>query len=75
VPLRLEVGYGCNDEEGVVLSTNYLRELTYNIEHAVHHMAIMKIGISEIAPYVTCPRDFGVAVSTTRHRESVAASR
>jgi uncharacterized damage-inducible protein DinB len=74
--LQLEVGYDRNSDECVTISTNYLRELTYNIEHAVHHMAIMKIGIREVASYVKLPSDFGVAVSTIRYKESgVVASR
>jgi uncharacterized damage-inducible protein DinB len=66
--LLLEVGYDRHSEQTVSIRTNYFRELTYNIEHAVHHMAIMKIGIREVAPYVTVPHDFGVAVSTLRHQ-------
>lgn len=72
--LRLEVGYDRNSEECVAIDTNYLRELTYNIEHAVHHMAIMKIGIREVAPYISLPADFGVAVSTLRHQEATMVS-
>ena len=53
----------------VSVSTSYFRELTYNIEHAVHHMAIMKIGIKEVAERVSLPIDFGVAASTIRYRE------
>ena len=69
-PLQLEVGYDRDSEECLTISTNYLRELTYNIEHAVHHMAIMKIGIREVAAYVQLPSDFGIAVSTIRYKES-----
>ena len=69
-PLQLEVGYDCNNDDCQTISTNYQRELTYNIEHAVHHMAIMKIGIREVAAYVTLSTDFGVAVSTIRYKES-----
>jgi len=68
--LRLEVGYERNNDDAVQIATTYFRELTYNIEHAVHHMAIMKIGIREVAPSATLPADFGVAVSTVRYRES-----
>ena len=75
MPLKLEVGYDRDNDNCVTIETNYLRELTYNIEHAVHHMAIMKIGIREVAPYVILPADFGIAVSTIRHKESVEASR
>jgi len=73
--LKLEVGYQPDNDEVVTIDTNYLRELTYNIEHAVHHMAIMKIGIREVAGYVTLPPDFGVAVSTIRYKETEMASR
>ncbi len=69
-PLKLEVGYNPTSEESVIVETNYFRELTYNIEHAVHHMAIMKIGIHEVAPYITLPPDFGVAVSTLRYQQN-----
>lgn len=68
--LLLEVGYDRNSESCQTIATNYQRELTYNIEHAVHHMAIMKIGIREVAPYVKLPADFGIAVSTIRYKES-----
>lgn len=74
-PLKLEVGYQRDSDMCLTIETNYFRELIYNIEHAVHHMAIMKIGLREIAPYVSFPSDFGIAVSTMRHQEALAASR
>jgi hypothetical protein len=67
MPLKLEVGLDRDVENFNVVDTNYLRELIYNIEHAVHHMALMKIGIREVAPYVNVPADFGIAVSTLRY--------
>jgi hypothetical protein len=73
--LKLEVGYDLNSDESTTLETNYWRELVYNIEHAVHHMAIMKIGIHEAAPYINLPPNFGVAASTVRyHSEKESAS-
>lgn len=72
--LKLEVGYLPDSEESVSVNSNYLRELVYNIEHAVHHMAIMKIGIREVADYVVLPPDFGIAVSTLRYKESVVSA-
>ena len=68
-PLRLDVGYDRYSDDFVTIQTNYFRELTYNIEHAVHHMAIMKIGINEVANHVKLSTDFGVAASTIRYRE------
>jgi len=71
--LKLQVGYELDSDECLEMDTNYFRELTYNIEHAVHHMAIMKIGIREIAGYVNLPADFGIAASTLRYKESSMA--
>ncbi|HZY79148.1 MAG TPA: hypothetical protein VFE50_06485 [Cyclobacteriaceae bacterium] len=72
--LRLDVGYDRHTEDCVTIQTNYFRELTYNIEHAVHHMALIKIGIREVAGYVKLPSDFGIAVSTLRHVDAVTHS-
>lgn len=69
--LRLEVGYGLREEEFIPIDTNFSRELVYNIEHAVHHMALIKIGVREAAPYVQLPPNFGIAASTVRYKESV----
>jgi len=71
-PLKLEVAYERDCEDWVAIETNYSRELVYTIEHAVHHMAIMKIGIREVAPYIQLPADFGIAVSTLQYKEAAA---
>ncbi|MBL0741871.1 hypothetical protein [Chryseolinea lacunae] len=68
--LRLEVGYDLEKEDFLTIETTATRELVYNIEHAVHHMAIMKIGVREIAPYVILAPDFGIAASTIRYKEA-----
>jgi len=73
--LVLEVGYDTKNEDFITLKTNASRELVYNIEHAVHHMAIMKIGIQEVASYIKLPADFGVAASTVRYHETVPQNR
>ncbi len=70
-PLKLQLSYDTGNSVPVTVDTNANRELIYNIEHAIHHMAIIKIGLCEIAPYIELPHDFGVATSTIRHREKV----
>lgn len=50
------------------IESNYLRELMYNIEHCIHHQAIIKIGLSCIGKKVT-DENFGVAKSTIIFRE------
>lgn len=73
--LRLEVGYDRASDSTIVVDTNVHRELIYNIEHAVHHMALMKIGLREVAPHVQIPADFGVSVSTLRHLDPAITNR
>jgi uncharacterized damage-inducible protein DinB len=70
--LTLEVSYNLESEEFHTLKTTATRELVYNIEHAVHHMAIIKIGVHEIASYIRLAPDFGIAASTIRYREATA---
>jgi uncharacterized damage-inducible protein DinB len=73
--LQLEVSYRIDNSPPEVLVTSSSRELVYNIEHAVHHMALIKIGLREVAPYVALPQNFGVAASTVRHHEQAVQSR
>ena len=73
-PLVLEANYAFNDEAGTKLNTNLHRELAYNIEHAIHHMAIIKIGLKQVAPYVDIPSHFGVAVSTIKYQKQLSSS-
>lgn len=73
--LFLEVGYDIDKDDYLTIETTATRELVYNIEHAVHHMAIMKIGIREIATYINLAPDFGIAASTVRYREASVSIR
>jgi uncharacterized damage-inducible protein DinB len=70
LPLKLEVNYHTDLEDNILLETTSARELVYNIEHAVHHMALMKIGIREVAPYIQLDKHFGIAASTVRYNEN-----
>lgn len=65
--LSMEVNYELSGEGDVLVESNMAREIVYNIEHAIHHMAIIKIGLKVICPYVELPYGFGVAVSTLRY--------
>ena len=69
--LELCVNYDPNSEELICIHTNMEREMAYNIEHIIHHMALVKIGIKEICPHLEISYDFGVAISTIKHRDKL----
>lgn len=61
------------DNSGLfTISTSYYRELIFNIEHTVHHMALIKVALNEISAR-EIPKNFGVAVSTIKHNHRLCA--
>ncbi len=64
-----DLGTG-DDSSGNYMITSLFREFHYAVEHAIHHMAIIKMGIMSAFPGVTIPNDFGVAPSTLRYQHS-----
>lgn len=64
--LVLRVDYG-GENAAVEIKTNYYRELVYNLEHTVHHMALIRIGINAVSA-IQLPLEFGVASSTLKSR-------
>ena len=52
---------------GTFIETNYYRELMYNIEHCVHHQAIIKIAFMFLEKY-ELSEDFVVAKSTINYK-------
>jgi hypothetical protein len=71
--LLLAASYAQTTEGLEYFSTTYHRELAYALEHAVHHMAILKIGFRFMLPDLQLPANFGVAASTVRHKTATAA--
>lgn len=54
----------------LAVKSTYNREILYNLEHAVHHMAMIKIGIQQSTKLKVSP-NFGVASATVQHRKTV----
>lgn len=69
-PLLLITGYEDETQEN---HTSFLREITYNIEHSIHHMAIMRIAFQSEKMNVTLPPEFGIAHSTIKYQQSKCA--
>ena len=67
--LTLEANYEVDKEELLRIPSTFYRELAYNIEHAIHHMALIKIGIVTTFPSVKLAEHFGVASSTVRYQK------
>jgi len=69
--LILEAGFDENSFELNQIPTNYFREIAYNLEHTIHHMALIKIGINEVSD-IALPEGYGVASSTIKYRQQLA---
>jgi len=69
--LTLEACYDDHINEAIAIETNYYREIAYNLEHTIHHMALIRVGITEIST-IQLPDDFGVASSTIKYRKQCA---
>jgi hypothetical protein len=59
------------DVETVVIPSNYYREVAYNLEHTIHHMALIRVAVNEVSD-VELPDEFGVAYSTIKYRQLCA---
>lgn len=59
-------------DEEFCIESNTSRELLYCMEHAVHHMAIIKIALNTFLPSLNLPATFGVAASTIRYQNTCA---
>jgi hypothetical protein len=69
--ILLEANYDEHSADTLLISTNYYREIVYNLEHTVHHMALIRVGINEVST-LQVPAEFGVAASTIKHQKACA---
>jgi len=58
-------------EKGSILASTIARELHYNVEHCIHHLALIRIALNLVAPDIKLPKTFGFAPSTLQHRKLV----
>jgi len=50
-----------------IVTTTYFREVVYNTEHTIHHLALIKVGLIELKMEIVNP-DFGMAYSTIKYK-------
>ena len=59
------------DGEKIRIESNYFRELLYNLEHCIHHQALIKVALIH-SDSVAVNDNFGVARSTIEYRNQCA---
>jgi hypothetical protein len=70
-PLVLEGVYNDDASSLMQFQTNYYREIVYNLEHTIHHMALIRVGLGELAN-IELPESYGVASATVKYKKSCA---
>lgn len=63
---KLFIEYELNGNT-VRIESNYFREVMYNLEHTIHHQALIKVAINQLSDFVVSD-SFGVAPSTLQFR-------
>ena len=61
-------------DDGVrhAVSTSVGREIMYAYDHAVHHLAIVRIGVQSLSADITMDSTLGIAASTIKHDYKLA---
>lgn len=59
------------DGQAITIASNYTRELLYNLEHCIHHQALIKVGLLHCQT-IAIDDNFGVARSTIEYRKQCA---
>jgi hypothetical protein len=54
------------------VESNYHRELIYNLEHSIHHQALVKVGLLELEKSDIVSSSFGIAPSTITFRKQLS---
>jgi hypothetical protein len=69
--LVLEGVYNDDSSNLMQFPTNFYREIVYNLEHTIHHMALIRVGLKELTQ-IELPQTYGVASATVKHKRSCA---
>jgi hypothetical protein len=67
---KMELQQIINDKE-IGIDSNYFRELLYNLDHCIHHQALIKVAVLQNSTLFVND-NFGVAISTIEYRNRCA---
>lgn len=70
--LVLKVNYSKEPSHTTSIKTSVYRELSYCLEHSVHHQALIKSALKEHDCLNLIEKEFGIAASTLRNRKACA---
>jgi hypothetical protein len=65
---KLNCGEHTPGRAGHWINTSLERELLYNMDHTIHHLAIIKIGLLAVNPDFPLPKHFGYMPSTLQYQ-------
>ena len=71
--LLLETTFNNSEDDYTLIRSSYYREWSYVLEHAIHHMAIIRIGLKAVAPAISIPDNFGIGSATIKFRQRQCA--
>jgi hypothetical protein len=66
--LTLRVSYELTSDEYTSVETNFFREFVYKLEHTVHHLALIRIELMQVAHDIVLTEHFGLAPSTIKYQ-------
>jgi len=65
--LTLAGTFSAESDQQLLIQSTYGRELAYNLEHSIHHQALIKIGLRELQCPLSLDPEFGVAPATLKY--------
>ena len=60
-------------EDNTLITSTFYREMLYNLEHVIHHLALIKVSLIELDLKIV-DNNFGMAYSTIKYKHSLQNS-
>ena len=73
-PISFAANYATSEaEDTLLIKSSYYRELAYNMDHSIHHQALIKVAMKDMELDHLISNEFGFAPSTIRYLKSTCA--